>query len=322
MSAESSGLADDLAAIRDGAALVERAADLVVLAGPDRLALLQGLVTVDVKGLAAGASAGGFFTTGQGRILADFRLLAFAETCALLLPPGTGEAIRSHLEKYKVASQVEIRAIGDRRLFELRGARASAAAEMARALSGEGGPAVVASDAASAGQFLLLLQASEVEDFLTNWMREANPLRLRRVSAAAREIARIEDGELQFGVDFAGENFPQETGRESDISYSKGCYLGQEVVARIHYRGGVQRLPRGLRFAGAVPPAAGTELVLDGRTVGRATSVALSPRFGALGLGLVHQRGATPGTRLEIAAGDSAEVVELPFLARTAEGAG
>jgi len=267
--------------------------------------------------------ARGFFTTGQGRILADFRLFACAERCWLLLPSGTGETIRAHLEKYKLASQVEILAIGDRRIFELRGARADEAARLAGRIRGEGGEAVVVSESGSGGvRFSLLLQASEAEDFLTSWLRNAAALRLRRVSAAASEIARIEDGELRFGVDFSDENFPQEIGRENDVSYTKGCYLGQEVVARVHYRGGVQRLPRGLRFAGAAPPAAGTELGLDGRAVGRATSVALSPRFGWIGLGLVHQRGAAPGTRLEVAGGGSAEVVELPFLARTAGGAG
>ena len=136
---------------------------------------------------------------------------------------------------------------------------------------------------------------------------------MRRVSAAAVEIARIEAGELVFGVDFSGENFPQETGREDAVSYSKGCYLGQEVVARIHYRGGVQRLPRGLHFDADRTPDAGAELLFEGRSVGRATSVTQSARFGAIGLGLLHQRGAAPGTRLEVVGSGAAEVVALPF---------
>ena len=136
------------------------------------------------------------------------------------------------------------------------------------------------------------------------------------MSAAAARSPAIENGELLFGVDFSGENFPQETGRDADISYTKGCYLGQEVVARIHYRGGVQRQPRGLLFEDGGMPPAGVELLLDGRAVGRATSVAESPRFGAIGLGLLHQRGAAPGTRLEVAGDGAVEVVELPFRLR------
>ena len=317
-SAESAGLAEDLAAFGDGAALIECAYVLVSLSGPDRLRLLHGLVTADVKGLAPGATAGGFFTTGQGRILADFRLLAFAESSWLLLPPGTGEPIRVHLEKYRLASQVEISAISDRRIFELRGPLAAFAAGTARAFSEKGVEAVVAIDnGANGSQFFLLLQASEADEYLTAWLRSANAPPLRRVGALASEMARVEGGELRFGVDFSSDNFPQETGREPDISYTKGCYLGQEVVARIHYRGGVRRLPRGLRFAGATPPAAGAELLFEGRAVGRATSVARSPRFGAIGLGLVHQRGCALGTRLEVAGGGSGEVVALPFAAAT-----
>lgn len=151
------------------------------------------------------------------------------------------------------------------------------------------------------------------EQELADRTREGDAFGLRRAGAAAVEVARIEDGELLFGVDFSAENFPQETGREGDVSYTKGCYLGQEVVARIHYRGGVQRQPRGLRFEAGALPAAGVELLLDGRAVGRATSVTQSAEFGAIGLGLLHQRGYAPGVRLEVAGGGAAEVVELPF---------
>ncbi len=300
----------DLAALREGAAIVERPADLLEISGPDRLRLLQGLVTTDVKGLPAGGTAGGFFTTGQGKILADFRLLAFPDSCWLVLPAGTGDTIRTHLEKYRVASRVEISLVGDRRLFELRGPRAGeiAAPEV---LAGNGFQGVSAG--AGSGAVFLLLKAFEAEEFHSSLMQGTRTVPLRRVSAAAVEIKRIEDGELLFGVDFSGENFPQETGREADVSYSKGCYLGQEVVARIHYRGGVQRQPRGLRCDADNPPPAGVELLLDGRSVGRATSVARSPRFGVIGLGLLHQRGAAPGTRLEVAGGGIVEVVDLPF---------
>lgn len=308
MSAQDSPVNDDpaadLAALREGAALVERAGDLLELTGPDRLRLLNGLVTADVKAAAPGTAVGGFFASGQGRILADFHLLAGTESAWLALPLGCGEAIRTHLEKYKVASRVEISQVPDRRLFELRGPRSGEVAPLP-ATAGEG-------FVANAGAYFHLLGAFSAELALSEWLRKEAATGLRRVGAAAVEIARIEDGELVFGVDFSGENFPQETGRESAVSYSKGCYLGQEVVARIHYRGGVQRLPRGLRFADDRTPAAGAELLFEGRSVGRATSVTRSPRFGAIGLGLLHQRAAAPGIRLEVGGG-GAEVVALPF---------
>ncbi len=295
MTSHADELAADLAALRSGAALVERTADLLELTGPDRLRLVNGLATADVKAVAPGSAIRGFFTTGQGKILADFRLLAFPESCWLVLPTGTGETIRTHLEKYKVASRVEISQATDRRLFELNGPRAGEVATTAtELLSAEDDPGTIC---ATDGSFFLLPKASTSGEPLTQRLRTGEILGLRRVSAAAVEIDRVENGELLFGVDFSGENFPQETGREADVSYTKGCYLGQEVVARIHYRGGVQRQPRGLRFTGEAPPAPGAELLLEGRAVGRATSVAQSPRFGAIGLAVVHQRGAAPGTR-------------------------
>jgi len=304
-------LAADLAALREGAAIVARPADLLELTGPDRLRLLNGLVTADVKSLLPGATASGFFTTGQGRVLADFHLLALAKSCWLVLPPGTGETIRAHLEKYKVASRVEISQVTDRRLFELRGPRVGevtmAATEL---LSAEDEQGMLC---AEGGRLFLLPEALSSGELLTQRLRAGTSSGLRCVSATAVEIARIEDGELRFGVDFSGENFPQETGREAAVSYTKGCYLGQEVVARIHYRGGVQRLPRGLRFDADRMPDAGAELRFEGRSVGRATSVTQSARFGAIGLGLLHQRGAAPGTRLEVVGGGAAEVVALPF---------
>jgi tRNA-modifying protein YgfZ len=302
----------DLAALREGAALIERDGDLLELTGPDRLRLLNGLVTADVKAVAPGSAIGGFFTSGQGKILADFRLLALPESCWLLLPKGAGEAIRSHLEKYKVASRVEILQVENRRLFELRGARAGRVAAEAFELLSDGGE-VQGTIFAEGGRFLLLPEAFQPGRPPTLRLRAGSDTELRAVSAKVADLVRVEDGELVFGVDFSIENFPQETGREGAVSYTKGCYLGQEIVARIHYRGGVQRQPRGVRFAAGEPPSAGTALLLEGRPVGRATSVARSPRFGAIGLGLLHQRGSAPGTRLEVEGGGEAEVVALPF---------
>lgn len=298
-------LEEDLAELRSGAALLEHEGELLELTGADRLRLLNGLVTADVKGASPGSAIRGFFTSAQGRVLADFLLLAGAERSWLHLPRGTGSEIRRHLEKYRVAARVEIRELEGASLFELRGAGAEARLD----------PTL--RDATFRGQNgsrfgLLAGGESEEEAISVATLQRAG---FARLSEEALEIARVEEGELRFGVDFSAENFPQETGREGEVSYTKGCYLGQEVVARIHYRGGVQRLPRGLRFA-AEPPPVGTELVFEGRPAGRVTSVARSPRFGGIGLAIVHQRAAAAGTRLEFdltGRAFEALVAELPF---------
>ncbi|MBZ0101765.1 MAG: hypothetical protein K8I65_06375, partial [Thermoanaerobaculia bacterium] len=132
------------------------------------------------------------------------------------------------------------------------------------------------------------------------------------VGAGAFETARIEDGEPAFGIDYGEEALPQETGDEAAISYTKGCYLGQEVVARVHYRGGVQRQPRGLRLAGELP-APGGELLCDGRPAGTLTSLADSPDLGPIGLALLHRRVGEPPATLALADGTPVEMVALPF---------
>ncbi|MGH7337177.1 MAG: YgfZ/GcvT domain-containing protein, partial [Myxococcota bacterium] len=153
----------------------------------------------------------------------------------------------------------------------------------------------------------------ELSSALAALLGAGGPLATAELGADELELARIEDGELLWGVDYGEENFPQETGDETAVSFTKGCYLGQEVVARIQYRGGVQRLPRRLELAPEVEAARGAELRgADGRAVGRLTSVAFSPaRSRQVGLALVHRRAAEPGSRLELADGSAVTVMEL-----------
>jgi len=94
------------------------------------------------------------------------------------------------------------------------------------------------------------------------------------------------------------------------VSFTKGCYVGQETVARLHYRGKPNRHLRGLRLSEVAPT--GDELTYDGRTVGRLGSVAVSPRFGPIGLALVR-REAPVGSVVAVGDGAQGEVVELPF---------
>ncbi|MFP5287923.1 MAG: hypothetical protein ACLGI9_19455, partial [Thermoanaerobaculia bacterium] len=96
------------------------------------------------------------------------------------------------------------------------------------------------------------------------------------------------------------------TGIEEAVSYTKGCYLGQEVVARIHYRRGVQNVLRKLAFEGG-EPAQDAALLHEGREAGKATTVA-----GSMGLGILHRRAAEPGTRVEVEGGGSALVMSTP----------
>ena len=132
------------------------------------------------------------------------------------------------------------------------------------------------------------------------------------VSEEAAECLRIESGRPRYGVDMDDSVIPQEAGlNERAVSFTKGCYVGQETVARLYYKGKPNRHLRGLRLS--APAAVGDELELDGRSLGHIGSVALSPRLGPIALALVP-REAEPGAIVAVGeAAAPAEVVELPF---------
>jgi folate-binding protein YgfZ len=132
--------------------------------------------------------------------------------------------------------------------------------------------------------------------------------------AAAVEVVRIEAGVPLYGADITEDNLPQEVNRNDQaISFTKGCYLGQETVARIDALGHVNRTLVGLKFTRGAAPDPGCELTAGETAVGRVTSVAFSPRLGAaVALGYVRQGHNQPGARLASVCGE-AEVVALPM---------
>jgi folate-binding protein YgfZ len=115
------------------------------------------------------------------------------------------------------------------------------------------------------------------------------------------DIARIESGRPQWGVDMDDTTLPQEVNFDElgAISYTKGCYIGQETVARVHFRGHVNRFLRKVRFVTRPAPPKGAELIDEtGKVIGEVRSAALSPRFGGVALAMVR-REIAPGTTLQ-----------------------
>ncbi len=314
-------------ALMEGAALIDRwPAGRLRLTGPDRARFLHGLVTCDVKALAPGAGVYGFFTSVKGRVLADVAVLGWGEELLLELPPGTDGGIAEHLAKYRIADRVEIERAGD--LAPLTVAGPQAAGVLAAALPGVALPEAVWSsvEAEVYGVPVRLVRQGHlgVEGF-TFWVAAGRAAelaeallervgeRLTPAGSEAAETVRVEAGVPRFGADFDADHFPQETGLgDEGVSYQKGCYLGQEVVARIHYRGGVNRGLRRLRVtpAAGAEPAPGAALLHEGRPAGRLGSAVRSPAAGGwIGLSVLHQRAGEPGTVLEIEGGGEAEVL-------------
>ena len=134
------------------------------------------------------------------------------------------------------------------------------------------------------------------------------------VSLDAAECLRVERGRPRYGIDLDSSTIPQEAGlNERAVSFTKGCYVGQETVARLHYKGKPNRHLRGLRLS--VPADSGEELRLAERSVGRLGSSVVSPKLGPIALALVR-REAAPGARVNVGErGVSALITELPFIA-------
>jgi len=314
--------------LHEGCGLVDRSwIDRLEIAGADRARFLNGMVTCEVRELGVGGGAYGFVTHRKGGVLSDFVVLELGDRFRLELPPGRGPAVADHLGKYVLADRVEISAPEEPLPLTLAGPESR---KLLRGLLGDSLPAPAEArwghaPVEIAGRPVHLAHRPLLgEEAWTLWAAAADAPEVaeavlgaggRPVGFEALDTVRIEAGIPWWGRDFDDSNLPQETGLDEALNFTKGCYLGQEVVARIHYRGGVNRKLRGLQFDGDEPPAEGTELLLDGRPVGKVGSVAVSPLLeGPIGLALLHARGAEPGTRLEVAGDGEAEVAELPLV--------
>lgn len=317
-------VAREHAAVVGGFAVAHRGwVDVVEVTGEDRRRFVNGLVTCEVKELPAGRSNYGFVTSVQGRVLAEAAVLAREHALWLELPCGRGEAIAEHLRKYVISDQVEIAVRHDLVPVTLFGADAEAAVG-APAVAEEGSlaactlfeiPALADRRAVWGVPALTLWVAqAEADAFFQRVVEAGRCVGLLPVGLAALDTRRVELGVARFGRDFGPDHFPQETGRDgTGVSYAKGCYLGQEVIARIHYRGQVNRVLSGLLLPGEPLPD-GTEVLLEERPLGALTSAVASPALGrAIALGILHRRGAEPGTRVQLAGGGEAQVAPLPF---------
>ena len=319
-------LAAEHAALVGGHAVAHRSwVDVVELTGEDRRRFLHGLVTCDVKELAPGRSAYGFVTTVQGRVLAEVVVLAHEPALLLELPCGRGEAVAEHLRKYLISDRVEIAVRRDLVPITLFGAEAETAVGARDAAPDEGSLATITLFELPAladrrrvwgeGALTLWVAADDAGAFFQRLVEAGRCIGLLPVGLASLDLRRVERGVARFGRDFGPDHFPQETGRGDEaVSYTKGCYLGQEVIARIHYRGQVNRLLRGLALPGE-PVADGTPVLLDERPLGAVSSAVGSPVLGrSVALAILHRRGADAGTRVQLATGGEAEVVDLPFV--------
>jgi folate-binding protein YgfZ len=301
---------DPYLAMTQGVALVDRSeSGKLALTGPQAKAFLNGQVTNDVEALEPGSGCYAALLTHKGKMLADLRVIDTGTELLLLCERSALQALFDALRRYKIGFDCELhKRTLERGLLSLIGPGADAHL---------GGQSPEVREHANVRTELGLLIRTDVGIDIVCDSADTERVKARlldtgatEVDEAAADVLRVEHGRPRYGVDLDDSVIPQEAGlNERAISFTKGCYVGQETVARLHYKGKPNRHLRGLRLGEEVQP--GTQLRLAEREVGTLTTVATSPRLGAVGLALVR-REAQPGDVLD-AGGVSATVVELPF---------
>ncbi len=257
-------------ALREDAAIVAPAHDLLWVAGGDAVSFLQGLVSQDVESMEPGSVARSFLLGPQGKLAALIWLLRGDDRVGVVTDRGWGSNVAVLLDRYRIRVDAVIEA-DPRPLFEIWGARVETSGW--RDAAGE-------------------LVAGMPLPALGRELRSGTPpTDLVRAGTVAVTAVRIEEGEPIMGRDVDEGTIPQETGLvAAAVSFTKGCYLGQELVARIETRGHVNRHLRGVVVTRNVVPPEGAEVWAGDRPVGTLTSVGESPGVGApVGLALLRR---------------------------------
>ncbi len=290
---------------------------MLLVQGPDAADYLQGQLTNDVEALAPGEGRYAALLDRKGHLVSDMRVLRLESTGGdiwLDLEMGPSAAVLKHLRTYSVGREVTIDDVGESwRMVSVIGPRAAEltgfaglSPEHAQRFRDWAGTEVlgVATDLG-----VDLIARAGVIGALEQLLRDAG---IAEVSEEAAEILRVESGRPRFGADMGPESMPAEAGIVGRaVDFDKGCYIGQEPVARLHYRGKPNRTLRGLRLS--APVASGEPLLLGEKEVGRVGTACLSPALGPIALAIVR-REANPGARLAVGDGETtAEIVELPF---------
>jgi folate-binding protein YgfZ len=303
-------------ALREGGGLVDRSErGKLVVSGPDAVEFLQGQLTNDLEALVPGGGCYAALLDRKGHMQADMRVLRLAEAEVWLdTEPGAADAVVRHLSTYKVGRQVELAEPGSELAIlslvgpaaaDLIGTGPLAPEHAHRELEvGSVGCRAVATDLG----IDLICPASQAPD-VAGALIEAGAA---QVSEPAAEILRVESGRPRFGREMSAATIPQEAGIDGRaVSFTKGCYIGQETVARLHYKGKPNRHLRGLRLE--APVTEDDPIALDDREVGRIGTAVISPAHGPIALAVIR-REAEPGAMVEVGAGGvGARVVELPF---------
>jgi folate-binding protein YgfZ len=244
--------------------------DVVVATGPDALSYLQSLVSADLDGLGDGQSVRSLLLTPQGKLEADFHLARVGDDAWLVCEGGFGERLAAALERFKIRVKVEVAVRPDLAVLAVRAPESPAWARADDAV-------LVPVPWPGGDRFDVVGPAAAVDEVETELAAAGTPA----IDAETYEALRVEAGVPRMGFDLGEKTIPQEAFLDRDaVSFTKGCFLGQELVCRIDTRGHVNKYLRRLTgLEGELPPR-GAEIVADDKAVGTVTS---SAGGGALG---------------------------------------
>jgi folate-binding protein YgfZ len=288
----------------------------ITLSGPDRVRYLNAIVTNDIKALSEGSGTLALLLNPQGHILAELEVYALKDKLLALTHASVRERTIETLDKFIIMDDVTLEDVTDQLgSLAIEGPKAGAIFSQATGLAIEGFSEMAFADVAVDAVPCHLIRHShfglpgaeiiapreKLEIIWQNLHTAVHAQHGRPIGMQALNALRLEAGIPWFPIDFNDTVIPHEAAVESThISFSKGCYTGQEIVERVRSRGHVNRRRTQLNFSTQEAPAGGTKLRADGADVGYVTSAAFSPSAGtAIGMGYVRREHNAPGSVVE-----------------------
>ncbi len=281
--------------VRHGAALVEGEHELVWASGRDSVGFLQDILSQELEERPVGDVSRSFLLSPQGKLRSLLWVMRGDEEVGMLTDAGTAQTVVSDLERLRIRVDVQLET-DERPVLELWGPHAERVLQTASLPTPNGwarheGALVVSLSLGGLPRFVIAGLAG-------SFLEQAGA---RRVGRLASTAVRIEAGEPRMGWDVDEKTIPQETGLVPEaVSFDKGCYLGQELVARIEARGHVNRVLRGVALAQNVFPPSGAEVVSGDRVVGTVGSVGESLTLRAPVALALLRREVPPGSDVEV----------------------
>ncbi len=300
----------------------------IEITGKDRVQLLNGFCTGDIKKLQPGEGCEAFITNHQGKAAGHVIVLAEAERLVLNGAPGQAEKLIAHLDRFVISEQVTFRDQSAETAHLLLAGKAAAgalermqivppAARLSHtpySLGNAPGLITRVDFLGATPAFLFSVATGDATQLGIKLAAAGAASSDSAASAAAWQMARIEAGYPLYGVDITEDNLPQEVARDAQaINFNKGCYLGQETIARLDALGHVNRVLTGLKFPPEAVLQPGETILQGDKKIAQITSLTWSPKLKSpLALAYVRTLHATPGKRIPFAGGE-AEVVKLPL---------